>query len=220
MIPAPDKLDNAYFQRMHNLEKNLRQLKTRDEEGKEVPALTKVISLVDGIDAAGAVRRSLLAHLPAEMRVQGMQNAMPHFVAALRTSYTVDEHHRAVPPGQLSDGVLVTNLANRIQPIIRYQMGDRVAIDPHRCSCGSPFPAIDVVGRTDDILTFQTPQGDSIHILPLAIATVAEETPGVTGCQLVQRTPSSLTVRLRAENTEDEQAGMGGSPKTAGGVSS
>ena len=118
----------------------------------------------------------------------------------------VDEHHRAVPPGQLSDGVLVTNLANRIQPIIRYQMGDRVVIDPHPCSCGSPFPAIDVVGRTDDILTFQTPQGESLHILPLAIATAAEETPGVAGCQLVQRTPSSLSVRLCVENASSEEA--------------
>ena len=65
----------------------------------------------------------------------------------------VDEHDRPVPRGQLSDGVLVTNLANRIQPIIRYQMGDRVAIDPDPCGCGSPFPPIRVVGRTDDILS-------------------------------------------------------------------
>jgi len=118
----------------------------------------------------------------------------------------VDEHQHPVPPGQLSDSVLVTNLANRIQPIIRYQMDDRIAIDPHICSCDSPFPAVDVVGRTDDILTFQTPQGESIHILPLTIATVAEETPGVACCQLIQRTPSSLTVRLRVQKTGSEQA--------------
>ena len=118
----------------------------------------------------------------------------------------VDEHDRPVPPGQLSDGVLVTNLANRIQPIIRYQMGDRVTMDADPCPCGSPFPSIHVVGRTDDILTFPTPQGDEVQILPLAIATVAEETPGVAGCQLIQRTPSSLTVRLRVENPRDEEA--------------
>ena len=132
----------------------------------------------------------------------------------------VDEHYRAVPPGQLSDGVLVTNLANKIQPIIRYQMGDRVAIDPRRCSCGSPFPAIDVVGRTDDILTFQTPHGDSIRILPLAIATVVEETPGVSRMPArpahtiePHRSPPRRKHRRRA-------SGVGGSPKTAGGVSS
>ena len=63
-----------------------------------------------------------------------------------------------------------------------------------------------MVGRTDDILTFPTPGGEEVQILPLAIATVAEETPGVAGCQLIQRTPSSLTVRLRVENPRDEEA--------------
>jgi hypothetical protein len=63
-----------------------------------------------------------------------------------------------------------------------------------------------VVGRTDDILTFPTPDGEEVQILPLAIATVAEEAPGVAGCQLIQRTPSSLTVRLRVENARDEDA--------------
>lgn len=117
----------------------------------------------------------------------------------------VDEHDRPVPPGQISDGVLVTNLANRIQPIIRYQMGDRVTVDADPCPCGSPFSSIQVVGRTDDILTFPRPDGDKVHILPLAVATVAEETPGVTSCQLIQRTLSSLTVRLCVESPDDEE---------------
>ncbi|AFM16271.1 coenzyme F390 synthetase [Mycolicibacterium chubuense NBB4] len=108
----------------------------------------------------------------------------------------VDEDNRPVAAGQLSDGVLVTNLANRIQPIIRYQMGDRVAIQPESCPCGSAFPWIRVVGRTDDVLTFAGAQGRGIRILPLAIASVAEETPGVAICQLIQRGPSELHVRL------------------------
>ena len=118
----------------------------------------------------------------------------------------VDAHNRAVPAGRPSDGVLITNLANRIQPIIRYQMGDRVTMDADPCTCGSPFPSMQVVGRSDDILTFRTPRGGEVQVLPLAIDTVAEETPGVASCQLIQRTPSTLTVRLRAEGFGDEQA--------------
>ncbi|MCV7358965.1 hypothetical protein [Mycolicibacterium fluoranthenivorans] len=102
--------------------------------------------------------------------------------------------------------MLITYLANRIQPIIRYRMGDRVAMDADPCICGSPFPSIQVVGRTHDILTFPTRQGEEVRILPLAIATVAEETPGVTGCQLIQCTPSSLTVRLRVKDGGDREA--------------
>lgn len=115
----------------------------------------------------------------------------------------VDQYDRPVPLGRLSDGVLVTNLANRIQPIIRYQMGDRVAIDREPCTCGSPFPTIRVVGRTDDVLAFRTSCGDVVRVEPLAIATVAEATPGVASCQLIQRTPSSLTVRSEAKNGSD-----------------
>ena len=97
----------------------------------------------------------------------------------------VDEHDHPVPLGQMSHDVLVTNLANRDR------MGDRIAISPDACRCGSPFPPIRVIGRTDDILKFRTPQGDTIQILPLAIATVAEETPGVASCQLIQTEPQN-----------------------------
>lgn len=117
----------------------------------------------------------------------------------------VDDHGHPAPPGQLSDDVLVTNLANKIQPIIRYRMGDRVVVDPEPCSCGSPFPSIEVVGRTDDILPFPTSDGEEAHILPLAIATVADNTPGVANCQLIQRTPTSLVVRLRVQNPDDDE---------------
>lgn len=117
----------------------------------------------------------------------------------------VDDDNKPVPPGQLSEGVLVTNLANTIQPIIRYQMGDRVSIDRDPCPCGSPFPTINVVGRTDDILRFPGTDGKTVRILPLAIATVAEETPGVLACQLVQHAPSRLTVRVATADSTDEQ---------------
>jgi phenylacetate-coenzyme A ligase PaaK-like adenylate-forming protein len=116
----------------------------------------------------------------------------------------VDEHHQPMRPGQLSHDVLVTNLANRIQPIIRYPLGDRVAICPEICSCGSPFPTIEVIGRTDDVLLYYGPQGQSVRILPLAIATVAEQTPGVATCQLIQRGPTNLTVRFTAKSLREE----------------
>jgi phenylacetate-CoA ligase len=117
----------------------------------------------------------------------------------------VDENDQPVPPGQLSHAVLVTNLANRVQPIIRYKMGDRVTISPGNCSCGSPFPVIQVIGRTDDILSFPTKQGGTVQILPLAIATVAEETPGVYTCQIIQTEPLKINVRLAVRETRKEQ---------------
>jgi phenylacetate-CoA ligase len=117
----------------------------------------------------------------------------------------INEHNQLVPPGQLSSAVLVTNLANRVQPLIRYKMGDRVTISLDPCPCGSPFPVIRVIGRTDEILTFPAPQGGMTQILPLAIATVAEETPGVYSCQLIQTEPLKLTVRLAVKEVGEER---------------
>ena len=117
----------------------------------------------------------------------------------------VDEENRPVPPGELSSAVLVTNLANRVQPLIRYKMGDRVAISLDPCPCGSPFPVIRVIGRTDEVLAFPTTEDKMVQILPLAIATVAEETPGVYGCQLIQTEPRKLLVRLAVKEVGEEQ---------------
>ncbi len=58
----------------------------------------------------------------------------------------VDDQGDPVPAGQLSHGVLVTNLANRVQPIIRYEMGDRVVMSSEPCPCGTVFPRIESPG--------------------------------------------------------------------------
>lgn len=108
----------------------------------------------------------------------------------------VDREYRPTPPGQTSDSVLLTNLANHVQPIIRYELGDRVLVKPEPCACGSPLPAIQVEGRTDETLRLTTPDGGAIDLLPLALGTVVEETAGVYRFQVIQRGPARLCVRL------------------------
>ena len=64
----------------------------------------------------------------------------------------VDEQYRPVPPGQLGKKILVTNLANTVQPFIRYEVGDQVMMAVEPCSCGSRLPRIDrVEGRAAEI---------------------------------------------------------------------
>jgi phenylacetate-coenzyme A ligase PaaK-like adenylate-forming protein len=108
----------------------------------------------------------------------------------------VDEHYQPVPAGQLSHTVLVTNLANRVQPLIRYNLGDRVQMAAAPCACGSPFPAIRVEGRSGDLLTFAAAGGGEVTVLPLALGTVVEETPGVRRFQAIRTGMRQLTVRL------------------------
>ncbi len=102
--------------------------------------------------------------------------------------------------------MLVTNLVNRVQPIIRYDLGDSVTLLASACPCGSPLPTIRVEGRTDEILGFPLADGQTIHLLPLALSTVVEETAGVRSYQLIQTGPATLAVRLEAVTAGKEDA--------------
>ena len=111
----------------------------------------------------------------------------------------VDASHRPVAPGQRSHTVLVSNLANRVQPILRYDLGDSVVERPDACPCGSPFMGIRVQGRAADALTFRTSRGESVTLPPLLFATTVDRVPGVELFQIIQTTPTGLRVRVRAE---------------------
>ncbi|RVX41832.1 phenylacetate-coenzyme A ligase PaaK-like adenylate-forming protein [Nonomuraea polychroma] len=114
----------------------------------------------------------------------------------------VDADHRPVPPGQFSHTVLISNLANRIQPILRYDLGDSVLVRPDPCPCGSPLPAVQVQGRAADLLTFPIDRGEHVGISPMSFGT-ALAVPGMEQFQLVQTAPTVLRVRLRAANGAD-----------------
>jgi len=118
----------------------------------------------------------------------------------------VDADFQPTPPGQTSQSVLLTNLANHAQPILRYNLGDRILVNPEPCACGSSLPAIRVDGRTDDILRFTAPDGSQVPVLPLALWSVMKETPGVQRFQALQTAASQLTVRLESKQTADRQA--------------
>lgn len=118
----------------------------------------------------------------------------------------VDADHRPVPPGEPSHTVLVTNLANRVQPILRYDLGDSVLARPDPCECGNPLPAIRVHGRAADLLTFTTPAGDEASIAPLAVTTLVERVPGVELFQILQTGPATLRIRIHAAPDADPDA--------------
>ena len=50
----------------------------------------------------------------------------------------VDRDYRPTPPGELSHTVLLTNLANAVQPIIRYDLGDSVRAKAGRLRVRQP----------------------------------------------------------------------------------
>jgi phenylacetate-coenzyme A ligase PaaK-like adenylate-forming protein len=114
----------------------------------------------------------------------------------------VDEFGQAVPCDRVPATTLLTNLANHVQPLIRYDLGDRVTLHSARCACGSSLPVIEVQGRCDDALRLGCTGGAAIHVLPLALTTVLEEGADLFDFQLVQTGPNDVLLRT----------GLGGEP--------
>lgn len=105
-----------------------------------------------------------------------------------------------VPPGVRSDKILVTNLANRLMPIIRYELDDQVTLLPRdeACPCGSHYQRIaDVDGRHRE--TFRYPAGVVVHQLRLYSPLILD--PAVAEFQIHQ-TPAGIAVKLRGKNPD------------------
>ena len=110
----------------------------------------------------------------------------------------VDAAGRPVPPGSCGEKVWLTNLANHVQPLIRYELGDRVTLQAEPCACGSPLPVISVQGRSDDVLELRGARGERVRLLPLALTTILEEHGRVFDFQLVQTGAAALRLDLGA----------------------
>ena len=118
----------------------------------------------------------------------------------------VDEALRPVAPGETSHTTLVTNLANRVQPVVRHDLGDRVTLRPDPCPCGSPLPAARVEGRRNDVLVFHY-AGRAVRLAPLGLITLVGGTPGVVpGTQYVQTDARTLSLRIAFVPGTDEGA--------------
>lgn len=115
----------------------------------------------------------------------------------------VDADYQPVPPGTQSYTVLLSNLANRVQPILRYDLGDRIVQRPEPCPCGNPLQAIRVQGRTGDVLRFPTAAGEPVAIPSLVLDMLVEGISGIEISQIVQTSPTNLRVRLRLEASAD-----------------
>jgi phenylacetate-CoA ligase len=118
----------------------------------------------------------------------------------------VDASYRHTAFGQISHTVLLTNLANRIQPVIRYDLGDTVVAKPEPCGCGNPLPAIRVEGRREDVVTMSASDGRRVRLLPMALTTIVEEATDVHRFQIVQSRDTTLMLRLDIAHVERKQA--------------
>jgi len=93
-----------------------------------------------------------------------------HLFSDLVYLEVLDRAGRPVRPGEPGSRVLVTNLVNRAQPLIRFELGDLITLSDRACLCGRPHPLLERVdGRSDDVLDLPAAAGGTVSVHPLAI---------------------------------------------------
>ena len=115
----------------------------------------------------------------------------------------VNKDNNPVASGEKSEGILMTNLACLVQPIIRYRMSDSIILHNEKCGCGINTPYIEIDGRVEDILEFDRSE-KIVRIPGILLYICAKEAPGFDHCQFIQRSPSDLELRIMTMSTHDK----------------
>lgn len=100
----------------------------------------------------------------------------------------VGEDNQPVPDGVSGHRVLITNLHNYTQPLIRYEVSDLLTPSAERCPCGRPYRLIRAVeGRSDEILELPGARGGTVRVHPLHLRSPMAAIGEVGQYQFVQR---------------------------------
>jgi putative adenylate-forming enzyme len=145
---------------------------------------------------------------PAGVASECSRHAGLHLYEDLVITEIVDEDNRPVPSGIAGVKVLVTALFRRTQPLIRYEMSDRIAWLPERCPCGRPFALVSAPeGRREDVLELPGPSGGRVTVHPNVFRKVLEQAP-VGEWQIEQDAADTLHVRVAGASTSFDEAAL------------
>lgn len=104
----------------------------------------------------------------------------------------VDSAGQPLPAGA-SGEIVVTHLATRDFPFIRYRTGDIGILDDQPCACGRPLPLLrEIQGRSTDFLV--ATDGTVMHGLSLVY--ILRDLPGVRQFKIIQETRSLTRIQL------------------------
>ena len=102
----------------------------------------------------------------------------------------IDGEGNVLPRGH-SGEIVVTHLATRDYPFVRYRTGDVGVLSDHACPCGRGLPVLsEIQGRSTDFVI--AADGTVMH--GLALIYVLRDIPGVASFKIVQETTLLTTV--------------------------
>ncbi len=111
----------------------------------------------------------------------------------------VDELNQSVPTGELGAKVLITNLANTVQPFIRYEVGDQVVMATKPCRCGSRLPRIArIEGRSAEIFEVQGKDGNLQFLPGVLFHHAVDSLQVIREWQAVQHDIDKIELRLES----------------------
>lgn len=122
-----------------------------------------------------------------------------HVFADARLVEVVDDDGRPLPAGEVGH-LVVTDLSNRVFPLIRYRIGDRGALAGEPCPCGVTLPVMrQPEGRVTDVL--RLPSGRSLNHRLMAM--FSGHPDSVRLFQIHQHADHSITVRVVPGHAHD-----------------
>jgi phenylacetate-coenzyme A ligase PaaK-like adenylate-forming protein len=118
----------------------------------------------------------------------------------------VDEYNKPVPDGTRGHKILITNLYNYTQPLIRYELSDMITMSTEVCPCGRPFRLIkEIEGRSDDVLQLEGTRSKSVPVHPIHFHSLLGEFDQIREYQVVYE-DSVLHVYLVMHGSQEKEA--------------
>lgn len=110
---------------------------------------------------------------------------------------SVDDRGRPVPHETVGARILITNLANRVQPVIRYEVGDQVAVAARGCGPANNLPLLTQIhGRTSDLLWIGT-GADRRFVSGILFQSAMDALPEIQDWRIVQQEPHRLQAEVQ-----------------------
>lgn len=127
-----------------------------------------------------------------------------HVFADVRKVEILDDQLEPVAPGAEGE-VVVSDLTNRVFPLIRYRLGDVSSFREGECACGRHLPRLGPIsGRSSDMV--RLPDGSTIAG---ALGHIFDHAPlSIRQFEIVQASDYSVTLRCIPGDGEDARAGI------------
>lgn len=114
----------------------------------------------------------------------------------------IDKKGNEVSPGETGE-IIITNLRNKVMPLIRYQIGDIAQkSENEQCSCQRGFPLIKTI-RGRDVNLFVTKHNNLID--GEYFTHLFYHKPWIEQFQVVQETKDLITIRVVKKDPENEK---------------